>query len=102
VVENLTAGATYEYYVVANYTDGTTAQSNTETVTLLTETSHGYELGDVNHDGQIDITDVTILIDYVLGNTVEFCCPICANVNGDDQIDISDVTALIDKVLGNN
>jgi len=89
--------------VKALYVDGTESDwSNIETVTLFD--NHGqYQLGDVNHDGKVDITDVTLLIDYVLGNaTTDTCCPICANVNGDDQIDISDVTALIDKVLGNN
>ena len=33
-VENLTSGATYTYYVVANYTDGTNAKSNVEQVAL--------------------------------------------------------------------
>ena len=36
-VENLTAGATYTYYVVANYTDGTNAKSNVEQVALTKE-----------------------------------------------------------------
>ena len=33
-VQNLTPGTTYDYYVVANYVDGTTETSNTESVTL--------------------------------------------------------------------
>ena len=35
-LSNLTEGATYSYYVVANYVDGTTATSNTQEVTLVT------------------------------------------------------------------
>ena len=99
VVEGLTAGATYNYYVEANYIDGSKAASNVETVTLLENQDHGYQKGDVNHDKAVDINDVTALISYVLGNTTGDCCPICANVNGDTQIDINDVTALISFVL---
>jgi len=34
-LSNLIEGATYSYYVVANYVDGTTATSDTEEVTLI-------------------------------------------------------------------
>lgn len=61
---------------------------------------HGYELGDVNHDEAVNISDVTALIDYLLGSGS--VCEICANVNGDEGINIGDVTALIDKLLSNN
>ena len=57
--------------------------------------------GDVNMDGDIDISDVTRLIDVVLGLTVEHD-PVAADCNiegGNGSIDISDVTALINRVL---
>lgn len=98
VIEGLTAGATYEYYVEANYIDGTKAASNIEAVTLLKNQDHGYEVGDVNHDKQVSITDVSALIDYLLDNTTPICV-ICADVNGDETVNISDVSALIDKLL---
>jgi len=58
--------------------------------------------GDVNHDGVIDIIDVTALIDFVLSDQSDTtnCCKICADVNDDGVVDIIDVTALIDLVLG--
>ena len=98
VVENLTPGATYKYYVEANYTDGTNAQSNTEQVTLLENQDHGYELGDVNHDGLINVTDVTLLINYVVNEGGD-ACPICADLNGDGNINVTDVTLLISKAI---
>jgi len=60
--------------------------------------------GDVDHDGTLTITDVTILIDRVLANTTlsGYCCDICADVDGDNTIGIADVTALIDLVLAGN
>ena len=60
-----------------------------------------YQRGDVNHDGIIDINDVTATIDRVLGKTPEgYFCTVCADVFEDNIIDIDDVTALIDIVLG--
>ncbi len=98
-VNDLTAGGTFLYRVKAIYTDGTeSAWSNVEEVTLV-ETGHGYELGDVNHDGKVNIADVTRLIDYLLDNENVEICTICAEVKADGSINIGDVTALIDKLL---
>ncbi len=57
--------------------------------------------GDVNMDGEVDINDVTRLIDVVLGKDVVYD-PLAADCNvegGDDSTDINDVTALINRVL---
>ena len=59
---------------------------------------HGYDLGDVNHDGSIDVADVTRLIDYILGAENGICLD-CADVNNDVEVNIADVTALIDMLL---
>ena len=98
-VENLTAGGTFLYRVKAVYVDGTESDwSNIEEVTLF-ENGHGYDLGDVNHDGKIAITDVAALVDYLLnGNDTNFCL-ICADVDQDGKIAITDVTAMIDLML---
>lgn len=53
--------------------------------------------GDVNHDGVVDINDVTAVIAKVLG--AEDCCTICADVDDNDEVDINDVTEIIDFVL---
>jgi hypothetical protein len=98
-VENLLAEGTFLYRVKAIYTDGTeSAWSNIEEVTLF-DNGHGYELGDVNHDGKLSIGDVTTLIDYLLSEDESTVCLICADVNEDGKISIGDVTALIDKLL---
>ena len=65
------------------------------------DTGDDHQLGDVNHDGNVAINDVTALIDYLLGSNIEICTT-CADVNGDSQVTIADVTALIDKLLGSN
>ena len=96
-VSNLTAGGTFYYRVKAYYIDGTASEwSKSERVTLF-ENSHNFELGDVNHDGAINIGDVTDLINRLLRHTG--ACDICGDVNGDNAINICDVTALINRLL---
>jgi len=100
LVKNLAEGGTFLYRVKAVYIDNTeSGWSNVEEVTLFAN-EHPYASGDVNHDGAVDIDDVTALINAVLGNDGDVC-PICANTTDDGNIDIDDVTALINKVLGN-
>jgi subtilisin family serine protease len=60
---------------------------------------HNYQLGDVNHDGAVNVKDITTLIDYLLGED-ETVCDICADVNGINGVNIVDITAIIDLVLG--
>ena len=94
-VLNLEAAGTYSYHVKALYADGSESDwSNLEWVTLH---EHNGMLGDVNHNGVIEIADVTILIDGILD--VDTVCPICADVNENGVIEIADVTILIDMIL---
>jgi len=55
--------------------------------------------GDVNGDGDINISDVTALIDLILSGQASVTEQPAADVNGDGGINISDVTALIDNIL---
>ena len=55
--------------------------------------------GDINGDGSIAISDVTNLIDQLLGGDE---LPAYADVNGDGVVTIKDVTDLIDMLLGGN
>ena len=99
-VENLTAEGTFLYKVKALYIDGTESDwSNIEEVTLF-ENTPAFQLGDVNHDGDVNIADVTRLIDYLLDTTTDIFLD-CADVKADGDINIADVTALIDLLLNN-
>ncbi len=55
--------------------------------------------GDVNDDGHVSIGDVTALIDYLLGGSIESINARNADVNNDGNISIGDVTGLIDILL---
>ena len=56
--------------------------------------------GDVNCDGSVNISDVTVLIDLLLGGGT-ISNPV-ADCNQDGSINISDVTVLIDYLLSNH
>ena len=60
------------------------------------------EPGDLNCDGFVTISDVTSLIDYLLGGDETSITTKNADVNGDGNISISDVTSIIDTLLSGN
>ena len=55
-------------------------------------------VGDVNGDGRVNVSDVSVLINMILG-----IVPVeesLADVNGDGRVNVSDVSALINIILG--
>ena len=58
------------------------------------------ELGDVNCDGYVTISDVSSLIDYLLGTNVAPFKADNADTNKDGHVSIADVAMLIDYLLG--
>ena len=91
---------------VVGITEGTTmitvgsadgyAFTDTCIVTVYTE------LGDVNCDGFINISDVTRMIDYLLNDNSSGIKEGNADVNRDNCTNISDVTRIIDFLLSGN
>ena len=86
----ITAIATKEYW---NPSEEATAEYVIEIPVVHTP-------GDVNHDGLVNIKDVTDLIDYLLDNSLEVCLT-CSDVKANGIINIEDVTTLIDMMLEN-
>lgn len=61
----------------------------------------GYERGDVNGDGRINITDATILVAYLLDGDEDYLDEFslkAADVNGDGEVNITDATRLIGMI----
>ena len=56
--------------------------------------------GDVNADGRVNVSDVSALINMILGITPKD--EERADVNGDGRVNVSDVSALINIILGIN
>ena len=59
-------------------------------------------LGDVNGDGVINVTDVTELVAYILGNPSSSFILDNADVSGEGNVDVTDVTALVNIILKGN
>lgn len=53
------------------------------------------ELYDVNHDGEINVADINVLIDYILTGSGFHDC------NQDGEMTVADINALIDFILNN-
>lgn len=87
---NLKEGVKHTYSVQTYRLGYTSAESNIITV-------EGAALnGDVNGDGKVDVSDVTHLINIILGNQPKTSV---ADINGDSVINVSDVTELINHIL---
>ena len=55
-----------------------------------------HKAGDVNEDGDVDISDIVAIVNQIAGKqTYTF-----ADVNGDNQVDISDIVAVINIIAG--
>ena len=72
----------------SNKTDGTMANPVTGYFTM-------YLRGDVNGDGEVDVLDITALIDVIMNDGVNPR----ADVNEDGEINVMDITALIDIIM---
>ena len=61
-------------------------------------TTPSYLRGDVNGDGEVDVRDITALIDVIMNSITDNPR---ADVNEDGDIDVRDITALIDIIMNN-
>ena len=57
--------------------------------------------GDVNMDGEVNISDVSALIDYLISHDATGIDLAAADVNGDNAISITDVSVLTDMLMNN-
>lgn len=58
--------------------------------------------GDVNRDGQIDMTDAVCIVYYYLGQRPKLFLTESADMNGDGRIDITDAIIIVYRYLGEN
>ena len=86
------------YYDTEQYrylnSDGTL--SNQVAITLKASAS----AGDVNNDGEVNVTDVVAIANYVMGDTPGTFVEANADVNNDGEVNIGDVVKLANIVMG--
>jgi hypothetical protein len=69
---------------------------NDETAILITTRGSDIRMrGDINQDGELDVSDVLILVDYILDQGTSNLNPYLADVNQDEIINILDMIGII-------
>ncbi len=63
-----------------------------------------YELGDVNNDGSVSISDITLAVNYILGKASDKFHASHGDMNNDGEINIADLSEMVEIILnsGNN
>ena len=84
------------YFRVSQVGGSTTAKVYVDNISFSYYKEAGEE-GDINGDGTVDVSDVTALINKILG-TSDYADEVC-DINGDGEINVSDVTQLINQIL---
>ena len=97
-VDNISAGLT-AIPVTLNATQNFSLPAGGYKVYYRGEPASSILPGDVNLDGEVNIADVSILIDLILGRPADASVLARADVNGDGEINISDVSRIIDIIL---
>ena len=70
---------------------------NIDDITIFGRPQH--LLGDVNNDGEVNISDVNAVIDIILGGTADDEIMNYADVSSDHEINISDINAILDLIM---
>ena len=56
------------------------------------------QLGDINYDGAIDVIDVVLIVNMILGSTDQNLS--ASDMNNDGELDVIDVVLLVNLILG--
>ena len=58
--------------------------------------------GDITGDGEVNVSDVTTLVDYILEKDPSPCVESACDVNENGVVNVGDVTSLVDIILNKN
>ena len=87
--------------VTVTNVDGTAtiALSEVQDMYFTNEATPSFLRGDVDGDGEVSISDVTALIDYILDHDASNIIIEACDCDQDGEVGISDITVLIDYIL---
>ena len=98
----VTAIAAGEAIISATTQDGTSLTASCTITVKKEEPPVTKLLGDANGDGKVDVSDITTIASYILGNHPEGFCFDNADANEDGKIDVADITTTASIILGTN
>ncbi len=101
----------FKYY---DWEDGSESELTPDrTITFETSSAYGspsepvvlflkpkVKLGDVNGDGDVNVTDVMMTVGYILGNVSSGFIRAAGDLNGDRDINVTDVMMIVNIILG--
>ena len=91
--------STCELHVLPQYFDAySEADQWKDFLNIIDDIEEPVSAGDVNGDGKVNVSDVSALINMILGITP--MDQTAGDVNGDGRVNVSDVSALINIILG--
>lgn len=88
--------------IYASLMNNTSIKCEDNAFNLVVDNEEHFILGDANHDGYINMSDVTLFIEFILDKQPSPFYFNEADVNKDGLINVSDVTAVINIILGRN
>ena len=90
-----------------NYADANSVNSLIKKLDILKEKHYNavemncyWHHFDSNGDGLIDINDITLLVNYILGKTSDGIILENADMNEDSRYDVTDLTLICNAILG--
>lgn len=102
IVEGLTPGNTYQYYVEVIQNTGASFKSIVREVTLLNDTPASIR-GDVDGEGHVNMDDLTQLINFLLTEDYSLInvpnSASCSSIEDTTEVNMDDLTALINFLL---
>lgn len=54
--------------------------------------------GDANGDGEVDVNDITAIVNYIQGNAQPSFVVAAADANGDEEVDVNDITSVVNII----
>ncbi|MBQ7419846.1 MAG: C10 family peptidase [Prevotella sp.] len=55
--------------------------------------------GDANGDGQVNVTDIVAVVNYIMGNPPADFNFSAANVNGDEDVNVTDIVSIVNIIM---
>ena len=100
-ITGLTPAKTYRFKVKPLYIDGTEGNwTKNKQVTLAGQAAT--LPGDVNNDGKVDVQDVNILVNILLGTDQASNYEGRADVDGNGKVDVGDINTVINTMLNSS
>lgn len=91
----------YRIILKAQQTGSSVEKEVNATDIPVVQINGNYILGDVDRSGNVDISDVVMMVNYILGSDNSSSVLNYGDMDGSGNIDISDVVALVNLILGN-